>query len=113
MKVLLITAFYLFIGHSISVKEQTYYYFCVSRSIDTNSSIKTFLYTNIKDTTCNELDIKSITERWANFIKARCQNVSDCTSDLNYYKSYEDAKKQLDGFIKRNSAIHKLENVQF
>jgi len=94
-------------ANSNPVKDQPrkniYYYFCDSKpwsgkNLAPKSGI---LYTEIKKIVGDESVIKALTNEWANLVRNTCTNTNGCTSDLNYYENYEDAKKQFDNMLKR------------
>jgi len=86
-------------------EKKLYYYFCDSKpwsgkNLAPKSGI---LYTEVKKISCDEAAIRALTNEWANLVKSICTNANGCTSDLNSYTSYEEAKKQLDNMLRKYS----------
>ena len=88
------------------------FYFCFSRPITTDTT-NSVLYTDIKDTLCTVMDEGSIAKRWAEYVNRRCKTVGDCSSDLNYYRSKEEAQKNLDEMLRKLTGVYKIEKVPF
>ena len=76
--------------------KETFYYFCVShsKSSETNKSKEIILYTSVLEITCEEKEIRQQSTKWGDFVDKNCQNESGCTSDLNYYKTREQAEAE-------------------
>ena len=96
----------------LKAQQDKCYYFCFSRPITTDTS-NSVLYTDIKDTLCQVMEEGSIAKRWAEYVNRRCKTVGDCSSDLNYYRSKEDAQKNLDELVRKLTGVYKIEKVPF
>ena len=112
--IIIIISVFLLTGstQAVSAQQDRCYYFCFSRPITTDTS-NSVLYTDIKDTLCQAMEEGSIAKRWAEYVNRRCKTVGDCTSDLNYYRTREDAQKNLDDLLKKISGPYKIEKVPF
>jgi hypothetical protein len=95
--------------------QKTCYYFCTSRTVKQaqNVSKDLFLYTDIYSILENEATIKSKSSDWKNIVDQNC--ISKCTSDLNYYSSYEQAHQTLMQWIEiyKNNSKYELRKVEF
>ena len=98
-------------GQMAKAQQDKCYYFCFSKPITTDTT-NFVLYTDIKDTLCTVMDEGSIAKRWAEYVNRRCKTVGDCSSDLNYYRSKEDAQKNLENAINQYRTYFKLEKVK-
>jgi hypothetical protein len=85
-------------NHSIVKKDtkETYYYFCVSRALkSTGTNEKQYvLLTELKKVNCDETYLDTKAHDWSNFVNDICKNESGCTSDLNSYRTFREAKLQ-------------------
>jgi len=109
----IISAFLLTVsGQMAKAQQDKCYYFCFSKPITTDTT-NFVLYTDIKDTLCTVMDEGSIAKRWAEYVNRRCKTVGDCSSDLNYYRSKEDAQKNLDELLRKLTGVYKIEKVPF
>jgi len=79
----------------VNNSENTFYYFCVSHA-KYSSGKQVILYTKVYQITCEEKNIPEKTKEWATLVEKSCENPTGCTSDLNYYRSKEDAEKQFE-----------------
>ncbi|NID11599.1 hypothetical protein [Fibrivirga algicola] len=83
--------------------KQAYYYFCLSREVLTNeesTAKRQLLYTDIREVTADETDIRRLANQFANYVKAGCKPGNDlCTSDLNCYTSIQEAEKRQKGLL--------------
>jgi|GEM_PF-3662198 len=96
---------------SVSVKkESVFFYFCLSHSkYSTSVKEKQFIiYTNIDEFTGDENKLREISRKWGEYVRLNCENNIGCTSDLNYYKSKEQADMQLEIVKKRYSDPEKF-----
>lgn len=86
--------------------KKTYYYYCKSRPWDmtTVSGKAEFKYTKIIKIEADDHDLTALTKEWANYMKANC-NYGKCTSDFNYYNSFEQAAQR------RNAMLNDPENL--
>lgn len=91
----------------------TFYYFCVSHA-KSSSSKQIILYTIVYQTS-DEKNISEKTKAWGSLVDNSCENPGGCTSDLNYYKSKEDAEKQLENtkHLYRNTDQYTIKLVDF
>lgn len=100
MKCLFIIPFFLTLYSSTFEKstKKTFYYFCVSKSWESvNQTDKNFiLITEVKGIDCEEAYFKTKAAEWRILADSLCENKSGCTSDLNYYPTFNDAKIQFD-----------------
>ena len=78
--------------------QRKFFYYCTSKSIQFKElrDKQYVLYSEVKEITCEETFIKTVTSRWAEFVKNNCRNINGCTSDLNYYKTIEDANNSFE-----------------
>ena len=97
---------------TVNAQQDRCYYFCFSRPITTDTS-NSVLYTDIKDTLCTVMDEGSIAKKWAEYVNRRCKTAGDCSSDLNYYRSKEEAQKNLDELLRKLTGVYKIEKVPF
>ena len=100
MKPLLILFFAAFLSYGFQATRESSrpvsYYFCISRSAYSQSAMgkQTVLYTPVYKFEDEKNDISKRTEAWAQYVKEVCENKLGCTSDLNYYTSFDSANEQ-------------------
>ena len=111
--ILLFTLFYFFTYSADSKKEEKCYYFGISRPIKSDSTFNTGFYFDIKDTTGAAIRSNKLSVKWREVVDKRCATPSGCTSDLNVYFTWEDAKKNFDNAFKIYAGNYKLEKVPF
>lgn len=73
------------------------------------------MYTDIHEIALDTTIIKEKSNEWYKFVVARCKSVKGCSSDLNYYKSVEQAEATRNKYLEkyRNSNKYKIEKVEF
>ena len=109
----IIPIFCFFSYSSESKKIEKCYYFGLSRPIKSDSTFNTVFYFDIKDTTGAAIRSNKLAVKWSEIVDKRCATSSGCTSDLNVYFTWEEAKKNLDNAIKIYGVNYKLEKVPF
>ena len=99
---------------SLSTGQNKYYYFCVSHSCHNAQMDNTeyIFYTEVKEITCEEAYMKTLSEKWGTYIDNNCMNDNGCTSDLNSYNTYENAKKEFQKTKKLYSDLTKYKCSQ-
>ncbi|MBY0534211.1 MAG: hypothetical protein K2P88_00045 [Chitinophagaceae bacterium] len=98
---LIFAYFYQFVGTPVNDTPRKVYYFCTSRASNwTETKDKVFvLYTEIKETTLSEDQLKPLAKKWGAYVDGNCKNEVRCSSDLNTYASFEQAEKELEKFL--------------
>jgi hypothetical protein len=100
MKSLLILTFSLPFTHGHLITKRTgpdtCYFYCVARAIRNNnlSTKQTIMYTSVQKITCDQKAVDSITQVWTTLVNQRCGNPGGCTSDVNYYATWEAANRE-------------------
>lgn len=117
MKLLLVLGIFSFfpgINHKDSLKKETYYYFCSSRPIQSDSNANIAFYTEVRSTECDKAYMKYLAQGWGLYLKENCRNANGCTSDLNYYTTLEHAQKEFKSILNRyQSKSYTLVKVEF
>jgi len=72
---------------------KTYYYFCDSHSKDRQelTGKEYILYSKVKKIKCEAEYFTNLAVDWGNKANKECKNSAGCTSDLNWYESFEQA----------------------
>ncbi|WP_428656445.1 hypothetical protein [Runella sp.] len=93
--------------------KKTYYYYCKSRPWDmsTVTGKAEFKYTKITKVEANDNDLTVLTKEWANYMKANC-NYGKCTSDFNYYYSFEQASQRQNAMLNDPENLNKFNFVE-
>ena len=68
------------------------------------------LYTGVSRVVAE--DITSFTRKWYNVVNENCTNKNGCTSDLNYYESYDAADKEYQKLLSHYSDVSKYTMVK-
>ena len=76
--------------------------------MDDQTGTKVILYTEVKTIECTQDDFKLIASEWGNLVNNLCENPNKCTSDINYYESYETARLE---YEKVSKAKTRDENI--
>lgn len=108
---LLIPVFYLF--GILQQEEERCYYFGLSRPTKTDAVFNIVLYSDIKDTLCDSRNWPGLSAKWTRLVNNICGNANECTSDLNYYTTKEQAEKNLNDALKKYGKQYKLEKINF
>ena len=84
-------------------ERKQYYYFVDSKPKPANNFTEkaSILYTDVMTVFGNEVELAKLTKEWSDIVRSKCLNPNGCTSDLNSYSTYEQAKTQLDNVLKR------------
>ena len=95
-----------------SKKPQTFYYFCVSHSVNPSSNKQVILYTEISKINCEESELGKQSKKWTSLVNENCKNQAGCTSDLNYYPTENDAKVKFQKMKERYADSKKFSLVK-
>jgi hypothetical protein len=81
-----------------------YYFFCISNGlkVDQIHGYHTILYTKVS--TIEGSEILPKTSLWKNVVNKKCENEFGCSSDLNYYRTWEEANAVLQKFLRYYSS---------
>jgi hypothetical protein len=75
---------------------KTYYYYCDSHSMNRQdvTGKEYILYSKVKKIECEPEDFKQLAVLWGNYANRTCKNMHGCTSDLNWYETFNAAEKE-------------------
>jgi len=83
-------------------RSETWYYYFFSRPWTDRSTPgnRTVRYTEIREITGTQAELSKMAQPVFDRINNECENQTTCTSDFNIYKTLEEAKAALRGYLK-------------